>query len=142
MGGRFDDKERTSLRMQVQVDDEAAARTLLAEWLDLIKRYPAAFKYRKPRVQTARVQGVQVHTTTTEFAGTPEEQQLMECSTAQADLGRGRGQWPPVHDHRAERCASDAASSSPGSRPRKTILPWSTPRRGVRAWWSTWIWPA
>lgn len=78
MGGRFDDKERTSLRMQVQVDDEAAARALLTEWLDLIKRYPAAFKYRKPRVQTARVQGVQVHTTTTEFAGTPEEQQLME----------------------------------------------------------------
>lgn len=78
MSGRFDEKERASLRMQVRVDDEAGARTLLTEWLDLIKRYPAAYKYRKPRVQTARVQGVQVHTITAEFAGTPEEQQMME----------------------------------------------------------------
>lgn len=78
MGGRFDDKERTSLRMQARVGDEAEARALLTEWLALIKRHPAAFKYRKPRVQTTRVQGVQIHTTTAEFAGTPEEQQVME----------------------------------------------------------------
>jgi hypothetical protein len=78
MSGRYDDKERTSLRMHVRVADEAEARTLLTEWLDLIKRYPAAFKYRKPRVQTTRVQGVQLHTITAEFAGTPEEQQMME----------------------------------------------------------------
>jgi hypothetical protein len=78
MGGRFDEKERTSLRMHVRVSDEAEARALLTEWLDLIKRYPAAYKYRKPRVQSTRAQGVQLHTITAEFAGTPEEQQMME----------------------------------------------------------------
>lgn len=78
MSGRFDDKERTSLRMHTRVSDEADARALLTEWLDLVKRYPAAFKYRKPKVQTTRVQGVQIHTTTAEYAGTPEEQRMME----------------------------------------------------------------
>jgi hypothetical protein len=79
MSGRFDDKERASMRLRARIADAAAAQALVKEWHELIKRTPAAFKYRKPRVQTVRVQGVQVHVMTAEFAGaTPEEQEMME----------------------------------------------------------------
>jgi hypothetical protein len=79
LSGRFDDKERTSVRLRARIADAAKAQALIKDWYDLIKRSPAAFKYRKPRVQTVRVQGTQVHVLTTEFAGaTPEEQEMME----------------------------------------------------------------
>ncbi|HWN69791.1 MAG TPA: hypothetical protein VNM90_19245 [Haliangium sp.] len=79
MSGRYDDKERASMRLRARIDDAAKAQALVKEWYELIKRTPAAFKYRKPRVQTVRVQGTQVQVLTAEFAGaTPEEQELME----------------------------------------------------------------
>jgi hypothetical protein len=79
MSGRFDEKERASMRLRARIADAAQAQALIKDWHELIKRTPAAFKYRKPRVQTVRVQGVPVQVLTAEFAGaTPEEQELME----------------------------------------------------------------
>jgi hypothetical protein len=79
LSGRFDDKERTSVRVRTRVADAAKAQALIKDWYELIKRTPAAFKYRKPRVQTVRVQGTQVQVLTAEFAGaTPEEQEMLE----------------------------------------------------------------
>jgi hypothetical protein len=79
MSGRFDEKERASMRLRARIADAAKAQALIKDWYELIKRTPAAFKYRKPRVQTVRVQGVPVQVLTAEFAGaTPEEQELME----------------------------------------------------------------
>jgi hypothetical protein len=79
ISGRFDDKERASMRLRARIDDAVKAQALVKDWYDLIKRAPAAFKYRKPRVQNVRVQGVQVQVLTAEFAGaTPEEQELLE----------------------------------------------------------------
>jgi hypothetical protein len=79
MSGRFNDKERISMRLRARISDPARAQALIKDWHDLIKRMPAAFKYRKPRVQTVRAQGVQIHVLTAEFAGaTPEEQDMME----------------------------------------------------------------
>jgi hypothetical protein len=79
LSGRFDDKERASMRLRARISDAAKAQALLKDWYDLIKRTPAAFKYRKPSVRTVRVQGTQVQVLTAEFAGaTPEEQEIME----------------------------------------------------------------
>jgi hypothetical protein len=79
MSGRFNDKERATMRMRARISDAARTRAVITEWHDLIKRMPAAFRYRKPRVQTVRAQGVQIQVLTAELAGaTPEEQDVME----------------------------------------------------------------
>lgn len=79
VSGRFDGKERLSMRMRSRVADEAGGRALLKEWQAVIKRYPAAFKYRKPRTRTVRHQGVPVHTVSAELEGTEEEQDMLEA---------------------------------------------------------------
>jgi hypothetical protein len=78
ISGRFDEKERASMRLRARIADAAKAQALVKEWYDLIKRTPEAFKYSKPRVQTVRVQGVAVQVLTAEFAGSPEEKAMLE----------------------------------------------------------------
>lgn len=79
VSGRFDDKERLSMRMRTRIADETAARTLLQEWQRLVTRYPTAFNYRKPRTRTVRQQGVPVYTLRAELEGTAEEQDMLEA---------------------------------------------------------------